>query len=391
MLSQRVLHLSESITVAIASLAKELKANGKDILSFSAGEPDFDTPEAVKKAAIDAIESGFSKYTAVSGTPEVLKAVADKLLRDNALNYKPNDIVVNVGAKHSLFALFQSIIDSGDEVIIPSPYWVTYPEVIGYCSGKSVFLQTDDSTDFKITPKQLKDAITPKTKVFILNNPSNPTGSVYTKNELEALADILKGTNVLVVADEIYEKLIFGDLKFTSFASLSQDTFERTITINGLSKSAAMTGWRFGYLATPNKEIINAVKKLQSQSVSNITSIIQKAAIPALDGTIDEDIEFMRKTFEKRRDLAVNALNAIKGISVVVPKGAFYIFANIKELSNDSMKFCKDLLEEVGVAVVPGIGFGMDGYFRFSYAMDEKSIIEGIKRIASFVKNKYRK
>ncbi|MDR1285243.1 MAG: pyridoxal phosphate-dependent aminotransferase [Campylobacteraceae bacterium] len=391
MLSQRVLHLSESITVAISSLAKELKANGKDILSFSAGEPDFDTPKAVKKAAIDAIESGFSKYTAVSGTPEVLKAVADKLLRDNALDYKPNDIVINVGAKHSLFALFQAVIDCEDEAIIPSPYWVTYPEVIKYCGGKSIFLQTDDSTDFKITPKQLKDAITAKTKVFILNNPSNPTGSVYTKDELEALANVLKGTDILVVADEIYEKLLFGDTKFTSFASLSEDAFKRTITINGLSKSAAMTGWRFGYLATPNKEIINAVKKLQSQSVSNITSIIQKAAIPALNGAIDEDIEFMRKTFEKRRDLAVNALNAINGISVVVPNGAFYIFANIKELSNDSMEFCKELLEQAGVAVVPGIGFGMDGYFRFSYATDEKSIIDGIKRIASFVENRYRK
>ncbi|MDR0408430.1 MAG: pyridoxal phosphate-dependent aminotransferase [Campylobacteraceae bacterium] len=389
MLSQRVSHLSESITVAISSLAKELKANGKDILSFSAGEPDFDTPEAVKKAAIDAIESGFSKYTAVSGAPEVLKAVSNKLLRDNDLDYKPSDIVLNVGAKHSLFALFQAIIDHEDEAIIPSPYWVTYPEVIAYCNGKSVFLPTDDSTNFKITPKQLKEAINPKTKVFILNNPSNPTGSVYTKEELEALAKTLEGTNVLVVADEIYEKLLFEDVKFTSFASLSEDAFKRTITINGLSKSAAMTGWRFGYLATPNKEIINAVKKLQSQSVSNITSIIQKAAIPALDGTIDTDIEFMRKTFQKRRDLAVNALNAIDGISVVVPSGAFYIFANIKKLSDDSMKFCKELLEDVGVAVVPGIGFGMDGYFRFSYATDEKSIIEGAKRISSFVKNKY--
>ncbi|MDR1614372.1 MAG: pyridoxal phosphate-dependent aminotransferase [Campylobacteraceae bacterium] len=391
MLSQRVLHLSESITVAISSLAKELKASGKDILSFSAGEPDFDTPEAVKNAAVHAIEDGFSKYTAVAGTAEVLKAVSEKLLRDNALNYKPNDIVINVGAKHSLFSLFQAIVDEGDEAIIPSPYWVTYPEVIGYCGGKSVFLPTDDRTDFKITPKQLKEAITPKTKVFILNNPSNPTGSVYTKEELEALADVLKGTNILVVADEIYEKLLFGDAKFTSFASLSEDAYKRTITINGLSKSAAMTGWRFGYLATPNVEIINAVKKLQSQSVSNITSIIQKAAIPALDGTIDKDIEFMRKTFEKRRDLAVNALNAIKGVSAVVPSGAFYIFVNVKELSSDSMKFCKELLEDAGVAVVPGIGFGMDGYFRFSYATDEKSIIDGIKRIASFVERKYRK
>jgi aspartate aminotransferase len=389
MLSQRISLLSESITVAISSLAKELKAQGKDILSFSAGEPDFDTPEAVKNAAIEAIKNGFSKYTAVSGAPEVLKAVADKLSRDNALSYKPSDIIINVGAKHSLFSLFEALINSGDEVIIPSPYWVTYPELVNYCGGKSVFLQTDDGTDFKITPEQLKNAITPKTKLFILNNPSNPTGSVYSKEELESLANELKGTDILVVADEIYEKLLFGGIKFTSFASLSEDAFKRTITINGLSKSAAMTGWRFGYLATPNKDIINAVKKLQSQSVSNITSIIQKAAIPALDGTIDKDIEMMRATFEKRRDLAVNALNAIDGISVVVPNGAFYLFVNIKSVCEDSMLFCKELLEKAGVAVVPGIGFGMDGYFRFSYATDEKSIVQGIKRIEDFIKQNY--
>ena len=391
MLSQRVSHLSESITVAISSLAKELKASGKDILSFSAGEPDFDTPQAVKDAAIKAIESGFSKYTAVPGAPDVLQAIADKLKRENNIAYKPSDIVVNVGAKHSLFSLFQVLINHGDEVIIPSPYWVTYPEVVGYCGGKNVFIETDDTSDFKITPEQLKKAITQKTKLFILNNPSNPTGSVYTKKELEALADVLKGTKVLVAADEIYEKLIFGDAKFVSFASLIDDAFQRTITINGLSKSAAMTGWRFGYLATPNKEIVSAIKKLQSQSVSNITSIIQKAAIPALNGTIDKDIEMMRKTFDKRRDFATKGLNAINGISVVNPSGAFYLFVNIKKLTNDSMKFCKDLLEDVGVAVVPGIGFGMDGYFRFSYATDEKSIEEGIKRIKAFTDKNYKK
>lgn len=388
MLSQRVSNLSESITVAISSLAKELKASGKDVLSFSAGEPDFDTPKAVKDAAIKAIDEGFSKYTAVPGTNEVLQAIADKLKRENNIAYNPSDIIVNVGAKHSLFSLFQAVINHGDEVIIPSPYWVTYPEVIGYCGGKSVFLETDDITGFKIMPKQLKEAITPKTKLFILNNPSNPTGSVYTKAELEALADVLKDTKVFVVADEIYEKLIFGGAAFTSFASLSQDAFKRTITINGLSKSVAMTGWRFGYLATPNKEIMGAVKKLQSQSVSNITSIIQKAAIPALDGTVDDEIEAMRKTFEKRRDYAVKAFNNIKGVSVINPNGAFYLFVNIKEVCNDSMKFCKELLEEFGVAVVPGIGFGMDGYFRFSYATDEKSIEEGIRRIKMFIEKR---
>ncbi|MDR1976448.1 MAG: pyridoxal phosphate-dependent aminotransferase [Campylobacteraceae bacterium] len=391
MLSHRISLLSESITVAISSLAKELKAQGKDILSFSAGEPDFDTPEAVKKAAIEAINGGFSKYTAVSGAPDVLKAVADKLKRDNDISYKPSDIIINVGAKHSLFSLFQVLLNHGDEVIIPSPYWVTYPEVVGYCGGKSVFLPTDDASAFKITPTQLKEAITAKTKILVLNNPSNPTGSLYSKDELSALADVLKGTDVLVIADEIYEKLLFDGLQFTSFASLSEDAFQRTITINGLSKSAAMPGWRFGYIATPNKGIIDALKKLQSQSVSNVTSIVQKAAIPALDGTIDEDIEFMRKTFEKRRDLAADALNKIDGISVVKPYGAFYLFVNTKDICADSMKFSKELLEYAGVAVVPGIGFGMDGYFRFSYATDEKSIIQGIERIGEFIKKNYGK
>ncbi|MDR1007122.1 MAG: pyridoxal phosphate-dependent aminotransferase [Campylobacteraceae bacterium] len=391
MLSQRISLLSESITVAISSLAKELKAQGKDILSFSAGEPDFDTPEAVKNAAIQAIKSGFSKYTAVSGTPEVLKAVADKLLRDNTLSYKPSDIIINVGAKHSLFSLFEVLLNSGDEVIIPSPYWVTYPELVGYCGGKSVFLSTNDTNTFKITPKQLKEAITPKTRIFVLNNPSNPTGSLYSKEELTALADVLRGTDILVIADEIYEKLLFDGLKFTSFASLNADAFERTITVNGLSKAAAMPGWRFGYIATPKQEIITALKKLQSQSVSNVTSIVQKAAIPALDGTIDKDIEMMRATFEKRRDLAASALNRIEGISVVKPFGAFYLFVNINNICEDSMLFCKELLEYAGVAVVPGVGFGMDGYFRFSYATDENSIIKGIKRIEDFIKQNYAK
>jgi aspartate aminotransferase len=380
--------LSESITVAISSLAKELNAQGKDVLSFSAGEPDFDAPEAVKDAAIAAVKGGFNKYTAVPGTPDVLQAVAGKLLRDNGVRYAPSDIVINVGAKHSLFSLFAALVDSGDEVIIPAPYWVTYPELVGYFGGKSLYIETNDASDFKITPEQLKAALSPKTKLFILNNPSNPTGSSYTKDELIALAKVLEGTNVLVVADEIYEKLLFDGCKFTSFASLSEDAYQRTITINGLSKSAAMTGWRFGYLATPKKEIISAIKRLQSQSVSNITSIVQKAAIPALDGTIDADIEMMRKVFEKRRDYAVEALNAIQGLSVVKPSGAFYLFVNIKKVCPDSMKFCKELLEKAGVAVVPGIGFGMDGYFRFSYATDEKSIQEGIKRIKAFVESK---
>lgn len=387
MLSQRVQVLSPSLTLAITALARDLKAQGKDILSFSAGEPDFDTPQRVKDAAIEAIQNGFSKYTAVAGTPEVLKAIAGKLKRENNLDYKSSQIVVNVGAKHSLFNIFQAIIDEGDEVIIPSPYWVTYPEIVKYSGGIPVYIETDDSTNFKITPAQLKAAITPKTKVLLFNTPSNPTGSVYSKADLEAIADVLKGTNILVVSDEMYEKILFDNLKFTSVAAISEDMYNRTITVNGLSKSVAMPGWRFGYLACPIKEIVDAIVDLQGQSTSNINSITQKAAIPALNGDVDADIEAMRVAFERRRNMAYELLSNIQGLSVVKPEGAFYLYVNTKAIENDSMKFCSKLLEETGVAVVPGLGFGTEGYFRLSFATDDATIKEGILRIKSFVEN----
>ncbi|ACZ12311.1 pyridoxal phosphate-dependent aminotransferase [Sulfurospirillum deleyianum] len=387
MLSKRVQVLSPSLTLAITALARDLKAQGKDILSFSAGEPDFDTPQRVKDAAIEAIKNGFSKYTAVAGTPEVLKAIAGKLKRENNLDYTPSQIVVNVGAKHSLFNIFQAIIDEGDEVIIPSPYWVTYPEIVKYSGGIPVYIETDESTDFKITPAQLKAAITPKTKVLLFNTPSNPTGSVYSKADLEGIAEVLKGTNILVVSDEMYEKILFDNLKFTSVASISEDMYNRTITVNGLSKSVAMPGWRFGYLACPIKEIVNAIVDLQGQSTSNINSITQKAAIPALEGDVDADIEAMRVAFERRRNMAYELLSNIQGLSVVKPAGAFYLYVNTKAIENDSMKFCSKLLEETGVAVVPGLGFGTEGYFRLSFATDDATIKEGIARIKSFVEN----
>mgnify|MGYP000715230837 FL=1 len=387
MLSQRIQVLSPSLTLAITALARDLKAQGRDILSFSAGEPDFDTPQRVKDAAITAIQEGCSKYTAVAGTPEVLKAVAGKLKRENNLDYKPSQIVVNVGAKHSLFNIFQAIIDEGDEVIIPSPYWVTYPEIVKYSGGTTVYIETDESTGFKITPAQLKAAITPKTKVLLFNTPSNPTGSVYSKAELEGLAEVLKGTKILVVSDEMYEKILFDNLKFTSVASISEDMYNRTITVNGLSKSVAMPGWRFGYLACPIKEIVDAIVDLQGQSTSNINTITQKAALPALNGLVDEDIEAMRVAFERRRNMAYELLNNIKGLSVMKPEGAFYLYVNIKAVEEDSMKFCSKLLEETGVAVVPGLGFGSDGYFRLSFATDDKTIKDGIERIRTFVEN----
>lgn len=385
MLTDRINTLSESITIAITALAQELKSQGKDVLSFSAGEPDFDTPQVIKDAAIAAINEGFTKYTAVDGIPALKAAIADKLKRDNGLTYAPNQIITNNGAKHSLFNLFAATIQKGDEVIIPAPYWVTYPELVLYCGGSVVELPTNDESAFKITPQQLKDAITPKTKMLVLTTPSNPTGSVYSKEELTELGKVLEGTDIIVASDEMYEKLVY-DGEFTSAASVSEDMFKRTVTINGLSKSVAMTGWRFGYMAAHNTELIQATKKLQSQSTSNINSITQKAAIPGLDGSADADIEMMRKAFVERRDEAVKLFNAVDGLSVVKPDGAFYLFVNIKEVSKDSMQFCKDLLEKTGVAVVPGVGFGSEGYFRFSFATDIESIRTGIKRIEEFVK-----
>lgn len=385
MLTDRINTLSESITIAISTLATELKAAGKDIISFSAGEPDFDTPQVIKDAAIAAINEGFTKYTAVDGIPALKKAIAEKLKRDNGLDYALNQIITNNGAKHSLFNLFAATIQKGDEVIIPAPYWVTYPELVLYFGGSVVEIETNDHNAFKITPQQLKDAITPKTKMLVLTSPSNPTGAVYSRQELEELGKVLEGTDIIVASDEMYEKLIY-DGEFTSAAAVSEDMFKRTVTINGLSKSVAMTGWRFGYMAAYDTELIQATKKLQSQSTSNINSITQKAAIAGLDGSADADIQSMRKAFKERRDEAVKLFNAVDGLSVYKPDGAFYLFVNIKEISNDSMEFCKGLLEKKGVAVVPGVGFGSEGYFRFSFATDIESIRTGIKRIEEFVK-----
>ena len=387
MLTNRINTLSESITIAITTLAQELKAEGKDILSFSAGEPDFPTPQVIKDAAIEAINNNYTRYTPVDGYPELREAIANKLKRDNNLTYATNQIMVNNGAKHSLFNLFSATIENGAEVIIPSPYWVTYPELVKYCGGKVVEIKTDDKNSFKITPEQLRDAITDKTRMLILTTPSNPTGSIYTKDELLAIGEVLKGTDIIVASDEMYEKLTY-DGEFVSTASISEDMFKRTITINGLSKSVAMTGWRFGYMASAYSELIKATKKLQSQSTSNINSVTQKAAIAGLDGSADADIAMMKEQFRARRDEAVKLFNEIDGLSVLKPDGAFYLFVNIKEVTNDSLSFAKELLESKGVAVVPGVGFGSEGYFRFSFASSIENIREGIKRIAEFVKEK---
>ena len=387
-IAERMENLSPSVTMAITALGRELKAQGKDILSFSAGEPDFNTPEVIKQAAIQAIIDGHTKYTAVEGIPETKQAIITKLKRDHGIQYNMDNIIISNGAKHSLFNLFQVLIQEGDEVIIPAPYWVTYPEQVKFSGGKPVIIETDDTSSFKITAEQLKNAITPKTKILLLNSPSNPTGSVYSRKELEAIAEVLKGTDIFLFADEMYEKIMYDGKEFTTCAEISEDMYQRTVTINGLSKSVAMTGWRFGYVATPNVDLVKAMIKLQGQVTSNVNSVTQWAAIPELMGEADETIEVMRVEFEKRKNIAVESFNAIDGLSCVEPDGAFYLFVNIQGVTSDSVKFCEELLEQKGVALVPGLAFGTEGYVRFSFATDTESIIEGIKRVKEFVENK---
>ncbi|PAV00186.1 pyridoxal phosphate-dependent aminotransferase [Helicobacter sp. TUL] len=385
----RIQLLSESTTIAISSLARDLKAQGKDILSFSAGEPDFDTPKPIRDEAIRALNSGFTHYTAVGGIPELRKAICEKLERENGLHYDPSEVIVSNGAKHSLFNVLQALVCEGDEVIIPTPYWVSYPEIVTYCGGTNVFIPTDEKQNFKITPKQLKEAITPKTKMLVLNSPSNPTGIVYSKEELEELAQILAGSNIWVLSDEIYEKLVY-DITFCSSAAISQDMLERTILINGLSKAVAMTGWRVGYVACKDKQLIKYMDNLQSQCTSNVNSIAQKASVVALGKECVADIEEMRLAFKERMEVAYKLFNTLPGISLQKPQGAFYLFPNIQEIAKfkgDSMRFCQELLQSQGVALVPGSAFGKDGYVRFSFACNTEQIQLGIERIARFIKD----
>lgn len=383
--SSRITNLQESATIAISTLATTLKAQGRDILSFSAGEPDFDTPEPIKLAAKAALDQGFTKYTQVAGIPELKQAIANKLERENGLHYEPKQILVSNGAKQSLFNVFQALIDKGDEVIIPAPYWVTYPELVTYSGGSNVFIETNEQNGFKITAKSLRQAITSKTKALVLTTPSNPTGMVYTKQELESIAQVLQGSSIVVIADEMYEKLLY-DGEFVSVGSISQDMFERTITINGLSKSVAMTGWRMGYCACADTTLIKLMTNLQSQCTSNINSITQKASIIALEGGVDTQIESMRQAFLARRDLAVAGINQIKGLRTLSPQGAFYLFISIgNACGGDSMEFCKQLLEQEGVALVPGSAFGMDSFVRLSFACSTEQLNQGIERIARFM------
>ncbi len=387
-LASRIFTIKPSATLAITAKANALKAQGRDVVGFGAGEPDFDTPANIKAATVKALEAGFTKYTAVGGIDELKDAVIGKFRRDSGLEYKRSEVAVSCGAKHSLYNLAQVLFEEGDEVVIPSPYWVSYPDIVILTGAKPVIVTTREEESFKMTPAQLEAALTARTKAVIINSPSNPAGIVYSREELKVLADILAKRDVLVISDDIYEKILYDGVTFHTMASIDPAMKERTVTVNGVSKAYAMTGWRIGYAAGP-QYIIEALTKLQSQNTSNPTSIAQKAAVEALNGS-QESVARMGAEFQKRRDAIVAGLNACPGIRCMNPQGAFYVFPNVSALYgkhfggkvlDGSAAFAAFLLEAVDVAVVPGVEFGHDANIRLSYATSMKNIEEGIKRI----------
>lgn len=391
-LADRVHKIQPSPTLAIDAKAKALKAEGIDVIGFGVGEPDFDTPENIKQAAKRAIDNGFTRYTPVGGIDELKDAIISKLKRDNGLEFRRDQITVACGAKHSLYNISQALIQEGDEVIIPVPYWVSYPDQVLLAGGRPVFIQTDEKSSFKISPAQLEKAITPRTKALVLNSPCNPTGTSYTREELRFLGEVCLKHDFIIISDDIYEKLLYDGLSFSNIASAVPELQSRTIVVNGVSKTFAMTGWRIGYAAGP-VEIISAMTKLQSQSTSNPSSVAQKAAVEALNGPQDT-VMMMRAEFEKRRTYIVERLNSIAGFSCFLSTGAFYAFPNVSGLYgkcfsgksiNNSTDLCAYFLEQARVAIVPGIAFGADDYVRFSYATSLKNISEGIDRIEEAV------
>ena len=397
-LSHSIKRIKPSATMAVTQKARELKAAGKDIIGLGAGEPDFDTPQNIKKAAIQAINDGDTKYTPVDGTPELKKAIKAKFKRENNLDYELDEISVGTGGKQIIFNAFAVSLNESDEVIIPAPYWVTYPDVVNYFNGKPIFVQCGEESGFKITPQQLENTINQSTKWFILNSPSNPTGSCYTKNELLELANVLKKyPHVNIMTDDLYEHLIYDDNEFHTFASIAPELKERILTLNGVSKAYAMTGWRIGY-AGGNASLIKAMGKLQSQSTSNPTSISQAAAVEALNGD-NSFIAERAKVFKGRRDFLINEFTSMNGISCRVPEGAFYVFPSCKgvigkvdesnnKITNDE-EFTTSLLEHAGVAVVQGSAFGLEGYFRISYATSDENLKNACVRMRDFL-NKLR-
>ena len=387
-ISKRAQAVPPSATLAVTSRARELKAQGVDVVSFGAGEPDFDTPDYIKAVAIEALNAGKTKYTAACGIIELRTAIAEKLQRENGLKYTPDQIIVNIGAKHSVYESMQAALDPGDEVILSTPYWVTYPEAIKLAGAVPRIVQTDRANSYKMTPQQLKEAITEKTAMLLINSPNNPGGFTYIPEELAEIAKVLEGTNVMVLSDEIYEKLVYGDTEFVSFASLSDDACNRTLTVNGLSKTFAMTGWRLGYTAGP-LEIIKAMGRLQSHMTSNPVTFTQDAAIAALSNP-DDAVEKMRTEFERRGKYMAQRLNSIEGVQCSESTGAFYCFPDVSSHYgrtindaeiNGSMDFAKALLEQANVALVPGLPFGCDGNVRLSFACSLEQITKGLDRL----------
>ena len=383
-LAARVGQVPPSLTLAIAAKAKAMKAEGIDVCSFSAGEPDFDTPAHIKAAAQKALDEGKTRYGPAAGEPKLREAIARKLREENGLCYSAENVIITNGGKHSLFNLILALIEAGDEVIIPAPYWLSYPEMVKLAGGTPVIVPTDASTGYKITPDQLRSSITPHTKLFVLNSPSNPTGMVYTPAELKAIAEIVVERDILVVSDEIYEKIIYDEAEHLSIGAIGAEIFERTITSSGFAKAFSMTGWRLGYLAG-SVEIIKAASTIQGHSTSNVCTFAQYGAIAALEGS-QECVEEMRLAFAKRREVMFERLNAIPGLNCPKPDGAFYMFPDISKTGLKSMEFCDALLESQQVAVIPGIAFGADECIRLSYATDMASIEKGMDRLEKFVR-----
>ena len=384
-LAARVARVTPSLTLAISAKAKAMKARGIDVCSFSAGEPDFDTPEHIKEAAKKALDLGKTKYGPAAGEPLLREAIAAKLKRDNNLNYTADNIIVTNGGKHSLFNLMLALIDRDDEVIIPAPYWLSYPEMVKLAGGKPVIVPTTAKNNYKITPEQLDRAITPQTKLFVLNSPGNPTGSVYTPDEITNLAKVIVERDILVVSDEIYEKILYDDATHLSIGAVNSQVFERTITSNGFAKSYSMTGWRIGYIAAP-LEIIKAMNTIQSHSTSNVCTFAQYGAIAAINSSQD-CVEKMRLAFVERRSIMHDAIASIDRLTCEKPSGAFYLFVDISQTGLNSLQFCNHLLESQQVAAIPGIAFGADSCIRLSYATDPISIKKGMERLDRFVRS----
>ncbi|MBU3092240.1 pyridoxal phosphate-dependent aminotransferase [Clostridium sp. CM028] len=393
-LSKKAKQITTSLTLDITAKAKKMKAEGIDVIGFGAGEPDFDTPKNIQEAAIKAIKEGRTRYTAASGIIELKQAIIGKLKRENNLTYTPAQIIVSAGAKQCLANVFQAILNPGDEVLIGVPYWVSYPELVKLADGEPIYIETEEINEFKLTIASLNRALTPKSKAIILNSPNNPTGTVYSKEELMEIADFAKINNLIIISDEIYEKLLYGSNDHISIASLSEDAYRRTIVINGLSKAYAMTGWRIGY-AAGSTEIVSLMSNIQSHTTSNPNSIAQYASVEALNGNQD-DIAKMIGQFKLRRDYMVEKINSINNLSCIKPEGAFYVMVNIGDVLNksidgkvikDSIAFSDILLEKEKVAVIPGIAFGVDNFIRLSYATSMENIKIGLDRIARFVEN----